>query len=582
MQNRSLRVVLVAINAQYIHTGLGARSLAAYLRQETTLDIILQEYTINQREADILQALVETEGDVYLFSCYLWNIQMALNLAQDIRQLCPAVHIGLGGPQAGYQPPAFLLDHQAVDWLLQGEGEDALCQLLQALATCRPVTQCPGLVCRHEGKLIQNPPPPPLSMDRLAFAYPDIASLSHRIIYYESMRGCPFSCSYCTSSLERGVRKRSLSLVFADLSIFIENKVPQVKFVDRTFNCDKKRALALWKWLVAQDKGYTNFHFELAGHLLDDEMLHFLSTVRPGLFQFEIGVQSTSTATLEAVDRKGDVAQVLAQARKLLAPGNIHLHLDLIAGLPREDFKGFQASFNRVYGCRPHQLQLGFLKVLPGSAMESRAKEYGLVYRKTAPHQILQNQWLSYQQLCLLEGVAHMVDTYYNSGRFAHGLQVLEPLFADGFSLYQALWFFYHHKTEGRPVSHMDTFNILFAFGQAQGFPSLDALQWALRYDLLLHQKPRKLPAFLTLDGQKAYRQQIQAFYKNRENIIAYLPEYVEESSLRIERITHLEVFPSHPDTGAREPTPMLFSYHKRDLLGRARVQALPPAIFFA
>ena len=576
MQQRDHTTALVAVNAQYIHTGLGVRSIAAYVRRETGNPIQVLEFTINNLEQDVLAALYESKADTYLFSCYIWNIESILRIVGNLRQLLPDAHIGLGGPQVSYQAKTLLAAEPAVDFIVVGEGEETVCQLIGLLRANAPLAECLGIVYREGEHIIATRTREPLCLDALAFAYPDLDSLQHRIVYYESMRGCPFSCSYCSSSIEHGVRKRSLPLVFADLAVFLAQRVAQVKFVDRTFNCDKTHALGIWEWLVANDNGVTNFHFELSGELLDEETLDFLSGVRPQLFQFEVGVQSTHLETLQEIDRPANLALLFSRVRRLIAPGNIHVHLDLIAGLPYEGYARFQTSFNDVYAYQPHQFQLGFLKVLPGSAMERRAQAYGLLYSKNAPYEVLMNRWLSYPQIVLLHGVATMVNVYYNSFRFQHILSHLVVLFPDAFSFYLALWLHYQQETQGKPLSDIGYYALLDSFVRAQGLATTEEMQWLAKYDLLLHDKPRKLPAWITVDASPTYREAIQRFFMQPGNIDTYLPEYREETSNRAERTAHLEIFPFHPESGAIGPVAIVFNYRHRNIVGVAQTHVLP------
>ncbi|HPJ01324.1 MAG TPA: B12-binding domain-containing radical SAM protein [Candidatus Limiplasma sp.] len=576
MLKRDYKTALIAVNAQYIHTGLGVRSIAAYVRRETEHTIDLMEFTINNTEQDVLTALFDSRADAYLFSCYIWNIEFILRTVRNLRQLLPDVCIGLGGPQVAYQGKAILAAEPAVDLVITGEGEETVCQLLGLLNNNEPLQSCSGIVYRQDGQVISTAARAPLPLDALAFAYPDLDQLQHRIVYYESMRGCPFSCSYCSSSIEHGVRKRSLPLVFADLSVFLTHGVPQVKFVDRTFNCDKAHALGIWKWLAAHDNGVTNFHFELSGELLDEETLAFLAGVRPLLFQFEIGVQSTNPQTLQETDRPANLPKLFIAVRRLLGPGNIHVHLDLIAGLPYEEYTRFQTSFNDVYACKPHQLQLGFLKVLPGSHMQQQAETYGLLYTNNAPYEVLQNRWISYPQLVLLHGVAHMVNIYYNSYRFQHIIAHLVALFPDAFSFYLALWQHYQTVTQGKPLSEMGYYSLLESFMQAQGFEATEQMQWLAKFDLLLHGKPKKLPPWITADVSHTYRDAIQGFFKKPDNIKNYLPEYAADSSTRVERTAHLEIFPFNPATGEDGAVAIVFNYRRRSIAGVARFHVLP------
>lgn len=576
MKKINFKTALVAINAQYIHTGLGARSIFSYATRETDLPVSLLEVTINHHESDVLEELYQRKADVYLFSCYIWNIEMVLRLVRDLRKLRPDAVIGLGGPQVGYQDQAYFEALPEVDLLLIGEGEETVCQLLRLMAANGPLKDCPGLMYREGDRIIVTAARPPISLEALAFAYPDLSGLSNRTLYYESMRGCPFACSYCTSSIERGVRKRSLPLVFEDLAVFLEHRVKQVKFVDRTFNCDRAHSRAIWAWITEHDNDVTNFHFELSGELLDEDTLAFLASVRPGLFQFEIGVQSTHRSTLVEIDRPAHFQRLFANIQSLLSPGNIHVHLDLIAGLPHEGFEQFQTSFNEVYACLPHQLQLGFLKVLSGSKMEKKAKDYGLIYSENAPYEVLSTRWISYEELSLLRGVAMMVDVYYNSARFSHIAAHLLSSFADPFSFYHLLWLHYEKTAGRRPVGELEAYDLLAGFAEKQGIEITEKLRWLAKYDLLLQGKPRKLPTWVTVDLSREYRKEIQRFFMNPANITAYLPEYEGESSTHVERTAHLEVFPFDPSTNAPGPVAAVFNYKRRNLLGVAHAQTLP------
>ena len=576
MQKREGLTALVAVNAQYIHTGLSVRSIAAYVRQQTDFPVEVMEFTINNHEQDMLAALYASQASTYLFSCYIWNIELILRIIRNLRQLLPDAHIGVGGPQVSYQAQALLASEPEVDFVIVGEGEETVRQLIGLLGADAPLRDCPGLVCRDGAQVVATPKRPSLSMDALPFAYPDLEALQHRIVYYESMRGCPFACSYCSSSIERGVRKRSLPLVFADLMQFLKQRVAQVKFVDRTFNCDRAHAMGIWRWLAEHDNGATNFHFELSGELLDEDMLSFLSGVRPQLFQFEIGVQSTHLQTLREIDRPANLPLLFSRVQRLLAPGNIHVHLDLIAGLPYEGYDRFQTSFNDVYAHRPHQLQMGFLKVLPGSGMQRQATAYGLLYAKSAPYEVLMNRWISYPQIVLLHGVAAMVGLFYNSFRFQHILAHLVALFPDAFSFYLGLWLHCQQQTAGKPLSDIGQYSLLESFTRAQGLETTETMQWLAKYDLLLHEKPRKLPPWITVDASQAYREAIQGFFMKPGNIAAYLPEYVGEPSARVERTAHLEIFPFHPETGAAGTVAVVFNYRRRSIVGVAHAQALP------
>lgn len=559
-----MKTVLVALNAKYIHTNLAVRSVAAYARQAGWENIEIWERTINHRPRQMLRELAEQAADVVVFSCYIWNIELIRALAADLRRLCPEMVLVAAGPQVSYHSDEFLAANPAFDLILPGEGEEATAALLGWLA---------------KGEQVQGtlPPPPPMELDRLVFPYFDLEQLEGRVLYYESMRGCPFSCSYCLSSVEKGVRFRSLDLVFADLDRFLAAGVGQVKLVDRTFNCNKARAMAIWRYLADHDNGVTNFHFELAGELLDDEAAELLSTVRPGQFQFEIGVQSTNAVTLAAIRRPADLSRLFAAVERLRRPRNIHLHLDLIAGLPYEGFDSFAQSFDAVYALGPDQFQLGFLKVLGGSAMEVEAEAHGIAYQAAAPFEVLSTRWLSFAQLTRLSRIAEMVDTFYNSGRFSHLIGEMCGGFQSPFGFYSALAdYFQAGGHEEAPLSKLGYYELLGGFLQDRGGGITPRHQWLCKYDMALHEKIRKLPSWVEVDGFSPHRGEILAFLSDGDNLARYLPQYAECDAKFIARVAHIEVFPFHPETGEDGPCTILLNYGFRDLLGRAKMEIIP------
>lgn len=569
-----MKTVLAAINAKYIHTGLAIRSVAGYARQQGVENIELWERTINHRQSQLLRELAQLEADVLVFSCYIWNIRLIKSLAMDLRTLFPELVLIAAGPEVSYHSERFLADNSAFDLVLAGEGEMATADLLLELNAIsgQGLRDCPAILDRRNGRLSL----PLLEMDRLPFPYEDLAGLADCILYYESMRGCPFRCAYCLSSVELGVRYRGVELVLEDLQRFLDARVAQVKFVDRTFNCDKGRAMRIWKYLRDHDNGRTNFHFELAGELLDDDMAEFLTTVRPGQFQFEIGVQSTNPETLAAIRRPANLSRLFSMVERLRRSGNIHLHLDLIAGLPYEGVDSFTASFNRVYALRPHQFQLGFLKVLKGSAMEADAERFGIRYGYEAPYQVLKTRWLSFSELCALEEVADMVETYYNSGRFSHLVDAVCRQFETPFVFYRRLAAYYAAQGYKEiPPSKIAYYDILGGFALDCGIELTSRLQWLCRYDLALHEKIKKLPGWVTVDGAAAHRERILDFLSDPDNLKRHLPQYVGREAKFITKVAHVECYPFHPDTGEPGETEVLFNYGIRDLLGRAQATVI-------
>lgn len=409
-----MKILLVAINAKYIHSNPAVHSLKACAGEyKSRVDIA--EFTINQQPAYILQEIYKRRPDVIAFSCYIWNRSVMDVIIPDLRKLLPQTDIWAGGPEVSYDAPE-TLRRWGLRGVMAGPGEAAFYHLAAAYES-GAARELPAVL---DGNKIQR-----MKLDDIPFWYEDMQDFEHRIVYYESSRGCPFSCSYCLSSIDRAMDFRSVPQVCGELDFFLEKKVPQVKFVDRTFNCKKEHALPILRYILEQDNGVTNFHFEIAADLLDQDYFAVMERLRPGAVQLEIGVQSTCEKTISEIHRKMDFAKVASIVRRISSWQNIHIHLDLIAGLPFEDLPRFQTSFNDVYALRPQQLQLGFLKVLKGSDMERYASEYDLLYTSQPPYEVLSTRWLSYEDVCHLKQVEEMVEVYYNSGQFGNTLEFL-------------------------------------------------------------------------------------------------------------------------------------------------------------
>lgn len=503
-----MRYLLAAINAKYIHSNLGIYSLRRYamerlglgqgqkdeqsaavgmsgavkvpdekemvgMKTAPEIQIDLGEYTINHQMDQILQDIYRRKPDVVGFSCYIWNIVYVKELIHDLKKVLPQVRIWLGGPEASYDAVHLMDELPEVELIMQGEGEETFTRLVEACECGTEVcfSEIPGIVLRRfDGTIEVHRPAPLMNLDDIPFSYGDLSGLEHRIIYYESSRGCPFSCSYCLSSIDKKVRFRSLSLVTKELQFFLDRKVPQVKFVDRTFNCKKSHSMAIWQYLLDHDNGITNFHFEISSDLLDDDELALMKQMRPGLIQLEIGVQTTNPVVVKEIRRTMDLDKVARRVAQVNAFGNIHQHLDLIAGLPYEDIESFHRSFNDVYKMEPEQLQLGFLKVLKGSYMEEMKQKYGLLSQSKPPYEVLRTNWLSYEEVIRLKGVEEMVEVYYNSGQFRCTMKRLSQEWGDAFDLYDRLAAFY--EDEGlNGVSHnrLARYEILYRFIQKWG-----------------------------------------------------------------------------------------------------------------
>ena len=559
---------MIAINAKYIHSGLAVRELCFFADNDKHHQIYLAEFTINQTQNYILDQLFLSSPDVLLFSCYIWNIAIIQQLCPELKKLLPDCAIVLGGPEVSFDSEAVLHNFPAVDLIIRGEGEKAFTALLQALDSENTnLHLVPGITFRENAKYISTQTAQALDLALLPFPYPDLDACSNQILYYESSRGCPYRCAYCLSSVEKALRFAPLPKVFSDLQRFLVARVRQVKFVDRTFNCSNRHAMEIWSYLAEHDNGITNFHFELTADLVNDEMITFLRNMRPGLFQFEIGIQSTNQHTIRAINRNTNFNKASEIIRKLLLPGNIHIHLDLIAGLPYEDYVSFSRSFHDVFLLHPQQLQLGFLKLLKGSPLAMQATEFGLIAQDTPPYEVLLTLWLSHHDIIRLKHVEQMVELYYNSARFLYSLDYVLSLCASPFAMFEALSeFWVANAFHQRQLGNRELCDVLFAFSKA--LPGFEKRRffWLLKLDLCLHEKPKKLPGWLDADNNQQHREKILSFYRSVDNIQRYLPQYIGLDHRQIYRLAHIEVF---GDTPAEQRT-ILFDYGKRDIFGNA------------
>ena len=568
------KVILAALNAKYIHSNLALRYLSRFQNNNQKHHVETMEFTINQRLDFIAEELFRKQPDVVLFSCYIWNVEMLRQLCPILKKIMPDCVIGFGGPEVSYESETFLGENPAVDFVMRGEGELVFTKYLEHLDAGNPATlgEIESLTYRQNGEIFSTPQMHPMDLALLPFPYEDdFSDVQNQIIYYESSRGCPYHCGYCLSSVENGVRFVPLDKVLPDLQKFLDKNVPQVKFIDRTFNCKKSHAMAIWKYLHEHDNGVTNFHFEITADLIDQETIDFLKTVRKGLFQFEIGVQSTNPQTIRAINRNVDFAALSEIVQQIKDGGNIHQHLDLIAGLPYEDYDSFGRSFNDVYALHPEQLQLGFLKVLKGSMLHQKQKEFEIVYHDTAPYEVLTTHELPYADTLRLKYVEEMVETYYNSGRFLHTLAYLVPLYESPFAFFEALsqfWVAENYHYLG--LSKMGLFDVLWRFVEQNPKGEKRKLQWEMKFDIALHEKPKKLPAWLTVTNEEQWHDKVFAFYGNPDLWQKCLPHY--KSNKEALRQTHLEVF------GDEKQKAVLFDYGKRDLLGNAEYQIMETA----
>lgn len=546
-----MRILLAACNAKYIHSNLAVYDLKAY-SSDYDEQVLLREYTINQPKDEIMKDIYSSGADVVCFSCYIWNISFVRELIRDLVKILPETAFWAGGPEVSYDAEKFLTEMTEMTGVMVGEGERTFHDLLEFYIDGKgSLEEISGIAYRDGDKICHNGWRELMDLSAIPFVYEHLEEFENRIIYYESSRGCPFSCSYCLSSIDKKLRFRDLELVKKELQFFLDHKVPQVKFVDRTFNCKHEHAMTIWKYILEHDNGVTNFHFEISADLLREEEMELMKHMRPGLIQLEIGVQSTNPETIRAIHRHMDLEKLERCVDRVHSFRNIHQHLDLIAGLPYEDYDTFHRSFNDVYRMKPDQLQLGFLKVLKGSLMQQEAEGYGIVHKEKEPYEVLSTNWLTYGEVLKLKMVESMVEVYYNSGQFWHTLEYLVPFAEDAFTFYEQLGAFYEKKGYSE-ISHsrMRRYEILLEFLREETeIPVEDAAQKML-YDLYLREKLKKRPVFAP--DQKPYETAVWNYRKNNQ----------------VSKTAHIEVF--------ENGTVVLFDYENRDpLLNNAHTETI-------
>ena len=508
-----MKVVLAAINAKYIHSNLAVYCLKAYAKPFKN-QIHIKEYTINNQIDAIIGGLYEEKPDILGFSCYIWNIDMICEVARELRKVLPNTKFWAGGPEVSYDAKEFLKKNPCFDGVMVGEGEQTFLELLEHYAEHKRVlSSIKGLVYREGTAVIENEEREILDLSQVPFPYEEMEDFTNKIVYYETSRGCPYSCSYCLSSVDRRVRLRGKELVEKELQFFLDKKVPQVKLVDRTFNVNPVHTMFIWEYLKEHDNGVTNFHFEVSADILREQELALLKTLRPGLVQLEIGVQSTNPKTLEAIRRKMDLTTLKKAVEKVKEGGNVHQHLDLIIGLPYEDYKSFRRSFNEVYAMKPDQLQVGFLKVLKGSYMAECCEKYHILYRDHAPYEVLATEWLTFDEVLQLKIIEEMVEVYYNSGQFTYAIRYLEHFFEDAFALYESLARFYkENQLLDRNHSRIQRYNYLLEFYKQMVKPNGEEellFRQILTYDCYLREKMKSRPDFATMQGEE-YKEMLE------------------------------------------------------------------------
>lgn len=565
-----MKILLTAINAKYIHSNLAVYCLKAYAEKKLdNLNIDIAEYTINQQLEDIMMDLYEREPDVLCLSCYIWNLHYVESLVREIHKVCPDMPIWLGGPEVSYDAEEVLERLPEVTGVMKGEGEQTFAELCNCYSNVEKsdvqieLEAIEGITFRtRDGEIISNQWRMPMDLSEIPFVYNDMKGFENKIIYYETSRGCPFSCSYCLSSIDKKLRFRNLTLVKEELKFFVEHKVPQVKFVDRTFNCKHDHAMEIWQFIKDNDNGVTNFHFEVSADLLNENEIDLLKSMRAGLVQLEIGVQSTNPETIHEIHRIMDFEKLARIVNEIHAGGNIHQHLDLIAGLPFENMKSFAKSFDDVYALKPHQLQLGFLKVLKGSYMEEQKENYGLVYKSAPPYEVLFTKWISYEDVLRLKGVEEMVEVYYNTRQFEKTLEALEKEFTSMFDMYEKIWEFYKknnlHNLQHKRVAR---YQILLDFIEENlRKEGMEFYRELLTYDYYLRENAKTRPKFA--GENKLTKEKSRLFYEKEAEERKYLPAYQQYDKNQMRKMTHLEYFKELDQV-------ILFDYMQRNPLNQ-------------
>ena len=563
-----MKIVLGAVNAKYIHSNLAVYSLRAYAK-EYHEEIEIAEYTINQQIDEILMDLYKRNPDILCFSCYIWNLDYIQELVKEVHKILPNTVLWLGGPEVSYDSEEVLTRLPEVTGVMKGEGEKTFRELMKYYhGEGENLSVTDGITYRTEdGRICVNQWRPVMDLSEVPFVYDDMSLFRHKIIYYETSRGCPFRCSYCLSSVDKCLRFRRMDLVKKELQYFLDQKVPQVKFVDRTFNCRHDHAMEIWNYIYEHDNGVTNFHFEVSADLLNEDELKLIGKMRPGLIQLEIGVQSTNPDTIREIHRTMDFEKLKKIVLRIEEKGNVHQHLDLIAGLPYEDYKSFGRSFNDVYELKPEQLQLGFLKVLKGSYMQEHAGEYGLVYKDRPPYEVLSTNWLSYGDIVRLKQIEEIVEVYYNSGQFSHTLSRIVQEFDSPFSFFESFSLYYEMEgLFGRSHTRIARYEHLLHFIRKSVPEKEGFYKELLIYDLYLRENVKNRPDFA--GEERIDKKTLKEFYDEEEKNQVYLKDYGKCDSRKLRKMTHMEKFFYRVNGGMeQEETLLVFDYQKRNPL---------------
>lgn len=524
-----MKIILSSLNSKYIHSNLAIRYLDKYVEDIANVEIL--EYTINQSIDFIVSEIYKKKPDLIGFSTYIWNIEETLKICEILKMVLPSIKIILGGPEVSFDGKQILKKEQYIDFIIYGEGEITFKELIAALqSNSVDYKDILGLIYRDGESIYINRERPLIKkLDIIPSPYLHVGNqFENKIVYYESSRGCPFGCEFCLSSTIDGVRYFGIDRVKKDLEKLIEGNVNQVKFVDRTFNANKKHIMEIMNFIIDRDPVDINFHFEVTAHLLDEETLEFLRNVKEGLFQFEIGVQSTNDETINVVGRTTDFDKLVYVVERIKSYKNIHQHLDLIAGLPYEGYESFKKSFNDVYNIRPEKLQLGFLKLLKGSGLRLNEAEYGYKYLNSPPYEILENNYISYGEIIKLKSIEDLVEKYYNDGFFKHSLEfMIKNFFKDSFYFYEDFSLFWDIKDYSK-ISHSKNslYEILMEYYLYKEYQYVNIFTELMKFDYIFNNRKSKLPKGLNREYDPSVQKNLHEILKDERLLSSYLKEY--------------------------------------------------------
>ncbi|GFN36041.1 B12-binding domain-containing radical SAM protein [Tepidimicrobium xylanilyticum] len=574
-----MNIIITTLNSKYIHSALAIRYLESYTMDLASIELL--EFTVNQNIDFIAGEIYKKNPDIVAFSTYIWNRNETLKICNILKMVKPEIRIILGGPEVSFDGVDILRDYPSIDFIVYGEGEKTFRELIKALLDRKDdYSKIDGIIFREDGKIIQNPTRPLIdNLDSIPSPYMNVdGSLRNKIVYYESSRGCPFNCQFCLSSTIKGVRYFSLDRVKEDLEKLIRAQVKQVKFVDRTFNANKKFAMEIMDFIMKKDPRDINFHFEVTAHLLDRDMLEFIKKAREGLFQFEIGVQSTNPKTIEAVGRITDFEKLSRICKEIKRNNNIHQHLDLIAGLPYEGYESFKKSFNDVYNIKPEKIQLGFLKLLKGSGLRRDKDKYNYKFLDEPPYEVLESKYITYKEMLKLKGIEDLVEKYYNEGYFINSLEYLiENNYKTAFDFFEDFLYYW----EGRryhSLSHSrnNLYKILLEFYKDKKYDNLVIFNELIKYDYLVNNSPN-IPDFINRDQIQITQGEKHRVLKDERLLNGYLIRYRGKPTKEIVKRIHIERFEidilkfiekdyKYSDYMDRE-TYILFDYHEGHLI---------------